>query len=160
MQQTREAVGRAADQAVEQAKSQLANQKERAGEGLASVAEALHETSQSLRDRNQESIGRYAETGAELVEQLSGYFRDRKIDEIVDDVEGFARRQAGLFLGGAFALGFILSRFFKSSRPGGHGRGSTDQTDTPGYARATSTLQAPMTAKVGAPSPATSNPGT
>jgi hypothetical protein len=78
----------------------------------------------------------------------------------VDDVEGFARRQAGLFLGGAFALGFILSRFFKSSRPERHGGGRTDQTDALGYARATSTDEAPMTAKVGAPSPAASNPGT
>jgi hypothetical protein len=140
VQQTKEAASRVADQAVDQVKSQLATQKERATDGLASVAEALHETSESLRGRNQDAIGRYAETGAEMMDQLSGYFRNRQIDEIIDDAENFARRQAGLFLGGAFAVGFILSRFFKSSSPNGHARGAYGETNGMGYARASGAM--------------------
>jgi hypothetical protein len=140
-QQTRQTASRVADQAVQTVKTQIATQKERATEGLQEVAQVLRETGESLRTKNQGAIGQYAETGAEMVEHLSSYFRDRSLDQITGDVEEFARRQATLFLGGAFALGFMLSRFFKSSSPygtasvqaGGNGRARTtgyDRTST------------------------------
>lgn len=140
MQQTKEAAGRAADQAVQQVKSQIETGKERATGNLQEVAQALHETGASLRDRNLGAVGQYAETGAELVEQVSGYFRDRSVDQIVDDAEGLARRQAGLFLGGAFALGFILSRFFKSTSPNGSRRDEYGNGYGSSYARASGAM--------------------
>jgi hypothetical protein len=109
------------------------------------VAQALHETSASFRERNQDALGRYADSGAEMIEQVSGYFKDRSVDQIVDDVENLARRQTGLFLGGAFAVGFILSRFFKSTSPTGYQRREYDQSYGSGYARASGSL-APATA--------------
>jgi len=139
VQQTRQAASRVADQAVQQVKTQIEAGKERAKGELQEVSQALHATSETLREHNQEAIGRYAEAGAELVEQVSGYLRDRNVERIVDDVEGFARRQAGLFLGGAFALGFILSRFFKSSNPNGLAHAAYGDTRRDGYAHAAGT---------------------
>lgn len=136
VQQTKQAASRVADQAVEQVKTRLSSQKERATDGLEGLAQALHETGQTLRDREMGVIGDYADSGAELVEQISGYFRDRNLDQIVDDAETLARRHAGLFVGSAFALGFILARFFKSSSSSGpNGQMRGEQADT-GYARA------------------------
>lgn len=122
VQQTKEAAGRVADQAVQQVKSQIETGKERATGSLEEIAQALHETGMSLRDRDLGVVGQYADTGAEIVEQVTHYFRDHSVDQIADDVEDLARRQTGLFLGGAFALGFILTRFLKSTSPYGHAR--------------------------------------
>jgi hypothetical protein len=140
MQQTKEAAGRAADQAVQQVKTQIETGKERATGSLAEVAQALHETGASLRERNLGAVGHYADTGAELVEQVSGYFRDRSVDQIVDDAESLARRQAGLFLGGAFAVGFILSRFFKSTSPYGSRQNGNGNGYGSSYARASGAM--------------------
>jgi hypothetical protein len=52
---------------------------------------------------------------ADQVEQLAGYLQSRDVNQIVADAEGFARSRPSVFLGGAFALGFLLSRFLKSA---------------------------------------------
>jgi hypothetical protein len=122
VQQTKEAASRVAGQAVEQVKSQLETGKERATGGLEDAAQALHAASQSMRDRNQDTLGYYAESGAELLENVSGYFRGRNVEQVLGDMEGFARRQTGLFLGGAFVAGFVLARFLKSSSVTGYSR--------------------------------------
>jgi hypothetical protein len=153
MEQTKAAASRVADQAVQQVKSQLETGKEKATGSLQEMAQALHETSSSFRERNQDALGRYADSGAEMIDQVSGYFKDRSVDQIVDDVEELARRQTGLFIGGAFALGFVLSRFFKSTSPTGYRRGGYDQAYGGGYARASGSV-APSTA------PYTSEAGT
>jgi hypothetical protein len=49
------------------------------------------------------------------VSEISSYLRDRNVDDMLADAEDFARRQPELFLGGAFALGMLAARFFKSS---------------------------------------------
>lgn len=120
VQQTQQMAGRVADQARDQVKSQLTNQKERATGGLEGVAEALRETGEHLRGRDQAAVSQYAEKAAELVEGVSGYLREKNIDQLLGEVERFARRQAALFVGGAFALGFLASRFMKSSSTNGH----------------------------------------
>jgi len=140
VQQTKQAASRVADQAVQQVRSQIATGKERASGSLEDVAQALHATSETLRERNQESIGSVAQTGAELVDQVSDYFRERSVDQITQDVEGFARRQAGLFLGAAFAAGFMLSRFLKSSSPNEGASGTYAGEPGSGYGRATGAL--------------------
>jgi uncharacterized protein YjbJ (UPF0337 family) len=140
VQQTKQAASRVADQAVQQVKTQVETGKERASGSLEDVAQALYSTSETLRERNQEAIGTVAQTGAELVDQVSDYFRERSVDQIAQDVEGFARRQAGLFLGAAFAVGFMLSRFMKSSSPNGSVARPYGDVQAGGYGRATGSL--------------------
>jgi hypothetical protein len=48
---------------------------------------------------------------------VAGYLTARDVDQLVSEAEAFARRQLAAFLGGAFALGFLVSRFLKSSSP-------------------------------------------
>jgi hypothetical protein len=52
---------------------------------------------------------------AETTERLATNLEGKDLDQIVDEVEQFARRQTALFLGGAFALGLVAARFLKSS---------------------------------------------
>jgi len=115
VQKTQEMASQAADQARQQVKSQLENQKGRATDGLGSVAQAFRMTGEQLRGQDQAAIAGYADSLAEMVESFSGSLREKNIDQIVAEVESFGRRQPVLFLGGAFALGFLASRFLKSS---------------------------------------------
>jgi hypothetical protein len=113
--QAKEAVSDVASQAREQATSQVVRQKDRAAEGLGSLAQALRHTSEELRTQDQLGITGYVESAADRVEHFSNYLRERDIGEMVNEVERFARRQPALFLGGAFVLGLIGARFLKSS---------------------------------------------
>jgi hypothetical protein len=50
------------------------------------------------------------------VERWADYVQNTDAREMANRVESFARREPGLFLGGAFALGLVGARFLKSSR--------------------------------------------
>jgi hypothetical protein len=104
-----------AGQVKEQAMPAVQGQKQRAAESLGTTAEALRRTSQHLRDQDQGTVARYMDQAAERVEQFGGYLRGRDLNELVGDAEQFARRQPGLFLGGAFVLGLFGARLLKSS---------------------------------------------
>jgi hypothetical protein len=119
LQQAQQKAGQVADQARQQVVSQLADQKERAASGLGSVAQALRDTGQQLRTREQEPLAQYAEGAADMVERFSGYLNQRDIHQLMYEVETAARRQPAVFIGGAFLLGFAAARFLKSSSPSG-----------------------------------------
>ena len=124
-QQAKEAAGNLVDQARTQVKTQLSSQKEKAAESLGSVAESIRQTGSQLREQDQPlPVGQYADRAAEMVDQVADYLRNREIDEMVGQVEELARRQPAVFLGTAFAIGFMAARFLKSSSPGGGQRNS------------------------------------
>lgn len=90
-------------------------QTHRAADQLAGVAHALHSAADQLKDENIGTAARYADQAAERVEEVADLIRNSTVDDVVDRVEGFARRQPEMFLGAAFAAGFLFSRFIKSS---------------------------------------------
>jgi hypothetical protein len=104
-----------ADQAKQQATSQLASQKDRAVDGLATVAQALRQTGQTLQQQDQETVGGYVEQAAQRVESMTNYLRAHEVHELLEDTQNLARRQPVLFLTGALALGFVAARFLMSS---------------------------------------------
>lgn len=125
-QQARQQAGELANRGNEQVKSQLANQKHVAAQRMMPVQTALRETAQQLRKQGQGNVGQYADRAAEQVERFSGYLRETEVEEITDEVRGFARRRPAVFLGGAAVLGFLATRFLKSSsQEASSGYGST-----------------------------------
>ena len=114
----REAMSQAKDKATEKIESRIADSKTRAAETLSGVASTLHSSSAQLRDQNQEGASRAIERAAEGVERFANYLQQTNVDEVVDQVHEFARRQPAAFIGGAFALGFLASRFIKATTPG------------------------------------------
>jgi ElaB/YqjD/DUF883 family membrane-anchored ribosome-binding protein len=56
-----------------------------------------------------------AERAAQQVDRASRYMRSSEIRDVVRDVEDLARRRPAAFVGGSFAAGLLLARFFKSS---------------------------------------------
>jgi hypothetical protein len=115
--QAQQTAGQVADQARQQVTSRITGQKDRAAEGLNSVAQALRQTGEQLREQDQQNVTGYIDRAASQVERISTYLQNNDLGQLVDDVERFARRQPALFLGGAFVLGLLGARFLKSSRP-------------------------------------------
>jgi len=117
LQKTRQTASQLADQAKQQVRDKLATQKDRASEGLGSIAQALQQTGEQLSQQDQGTVGQYAHTVADQIERFSTYLRDKNVDQLLGEAENLARRQPGVFIGGAFALGFLAARLLKSSSP-------------------------------------------
>ncbi len=135
----REQIREVKDQVVDQAKSSLRQAKERATSSLgesrdqfarqiSAVAAAFRRTGEHLRSENQPTVAGLTESVARQADRAADYMRNFDPRTTRDDVERLARRQPALVLGGAFALGLISARFFKSSRrnDGGRETGSRD----------------------------------
>lgn len=115
---TREMAGTAKEEArtmAESRKSQVTSE-------LDTIAEAFRTSGQELRKRDEEPVARYANQIADRIEDASSYLSGRSVDQLLNDAEDFARQQPEIFLGGAFGLGLLVSRFFKSSERHGYER--------------------------------------
>ena len=106
-------------QAQGRIRSLLEQQTGRAADQLGGVANALHKAAEQLKQENGGENGGvvadYAVQAADRVERVADMLRDATVDDIVGEVEGFARRQPEVFIGAAFAVGFLAARFIKSS---------------------------------------------
>ena len=118
-------------QAADALESRTQQGKKAAVGALGDVVDALHAGADELREHDRDSFARYADMAADQVEQFVGGVRDKSVGEMMDEAERFARRDPGLFIGGAFLLGVFGARFLKASSPdrfdrtaGGSGFGS------------------------------------
>lgn len=109
--------GEAKQQVSEEARSTLSNQKAEAVHELHGVAEALRMTGSQLREQDQTMVAQYSNKIADQVDRVSGYLEARSLDEVIHEAKAFARRQPEIFLGGAFTIGLLATRFLKSSSP-------------------------------------------
>jgi hypothetical protein len=104
------------DKVKDGAVSQLNTQKDRATDGIGSVVQAVRQSTQQLRDQRHDTIAQYVDEAAAQLERFSNALREKHVGELLDDAQRFARRNPALFIGGAFAVGLLSARFFKSSR--------------------------------------------
>jgi hypothetical protein len=105
---------RAAAKVGEQAKNTVDARMSDVAHELGSVAETVRQTTHEVGGEN-ETIARYGDRIAEQIEGVSSYLDERSIDDVLNDVQDFARRQPAVFLGGAFMLGLMVGRFLRSS---------------------------------------------
>lgn len=118
-EKTREEASRFSEKAKKQFAGQAEQQKENASNQLEDIGEALRQTSDTLHEKDKDSVANLTDGAAHQIERLSGYLRDRSVNEMLSEAKRFARRKPGMFLGGAAVLGFFGSRFFRSSDPEG-----------------------------------------
>ena len=88
--------GQVAEQAKQQATSQLESQKGRAVDTLATVVQALRETGQQLQQQEQGAVGEYVEQAAERVERVTNHLRARDVPELIADTQEFRSQAARL----------------------------------------------------------------
>ncbi len=121
--QARTAAAGIAGDVTRQARAALDRRKNAAAGEVSGVADALRSTADTLRRQQKEDLGRYTERAARGLDEISRSLRERDIDELAQRLRSYARSEPALFLGGAVALGFALTRFFKASgerAPEGH----------------------------------------
>lgn len=103
------------------ARTAVAGQQHAAAEGLGEFAAALREAARNVQGGQETSVSRVAEGVADGLERLSGTLRTKELDEMVRDVESFARGQPLAFFGAAMAAGFVAMRFLNSRETGAQG---------------------------------------
>jgi hypothetical protein len=118
------------DRVRQGANSQLSSQKNKATDGIGTVAQAVRKTTQHLRDQQHETIAHYVDEAANQLERVSNQLRNKDVGELMQDAQRFARRRPAVFIGSAFAIGLLGARFLKSSRDR-----ADDQAGRNSYAR-------------------------
>jgi hypothetical protein len=110
----------AADTAQRQVGTQVEGQLARVGDALEVVANAVRQGADQLREQQPQMAG-LADTAATQVDRASQFARESDFQSLLRETESAARRQPALFIGGAFVLGVVASRFLKASpkQPGG-----------------------------------------
>ncbi len=128
-QQLSQQAQQAAGQVAQQAKSQAGNQKQNVAQNLSGVSQALQQSGQQLQKQGQGVAAQALDTTASQINRFAQYLENTSVEQMVGEVQNIARRDPAVFLGGAFALGFLLSRFLKSSAPSSrsHSQGSQSQ---------------------------------
>jgi hypothetical protein len=144
--QAQSTAGQVTNQAKQQATSQVESQKGRAVDTLVTVAQALRQTGQQLHQQDQGAVGGYVEQAAERVEALTNHLRTRDVPQLIAETQDFARRQPGLFLIGAAALGFVGARFLMSSGQRAAPQQFTSPSYPPGYGQVDAFESSPGTA--------------
>jgi hypothetical protein len=89
-------------------------QKNRAAEGLGSIADVARQTGEDLRGQN-EMLASWVNAASDQLRTMADRLRDRPAAELADDLTRFARQRPAMFLGGAFLLGLGVARLLKAS---------------------------------------------
>ncbi len=97
--------------------SQIKSQKEKVVDGLGGVAHALRQATSARNEPVIDSIRPYVAKAADQVDRAAMYMQDRSLRDVAGDLEGLARRDPALFLGGSFVLGLVGGRFLRSKAP-------------------------------------------
>jgi hemerythrin superfamily protein len=120
---------RLTDEAKAKGSSMLHDQQHVFATQIGSLADALHQTAQHLAAQEKSGLAHYTDQAAAGLERFSHSLRDRDFNTVVSQVEDFARRQPVAFIGGAALLGFLASRFLKSSAERRHPSYSSAHTE-------------------------------
>jgi hypothetical protein len=118
-EQMKQSASQVTEQAKQTATSQIATRKDQAAQGLSAVSSSVRQMGDNLRQNEQTSgYAQYVTQAADQIDRFSGYLQNHEPRQLVSDAESWARRNPALFLGGAFALGLLASRFLKSGMGG------------------------------------------
>ena len=98
------------------ARSMLGEQQKAAAGGMGELAGALRKAAREMGDGGREQpVSRLIESAADGLERFSGALRNKDLNGLAADVQGFARRQPVAFFGAALVAGFLAVRFLKAS---------------------------------------------
>ena len=105
----------AAGQARGRVRDQVDERSTQLGEQVGSSASDVRSVAEQLRAQGKQTPARYVEQAADRAERLGGYLQETDGDQLLNDVEDFARRNTWAVALGGLALGFAASRLLKAS---------------------------------------------
>jgi hypothetical protein len=108
-----------AKEAAGQARGRISGEVDRRsteiGERVGGSAGDARSIAEELRGQGKDAPARYVEQAADRAERLGGYLERSDGDQILHDVEDFARRNPWAVAAGGLAVGFAASRVLKAS---------------------------------------------
>ena len=98
-----------------QVREQLDQRSTQAGEQVQAVGHALQSGVEQLRSEGKDVPAKVMAQVAERAEDLGAYLRSSQADQMLMDLERFARRRPWVTAGVGALAGFVASRFVKAS---------------------------------------------
>jgi hypothetical protein len=116
-----------ASKASETLLNSVEEQKAAGADFVSGMAGALRRSANEFGEVPQ--AAQYIRLAANQIDSVSDAFRKRDLNQLVSDVQGFARRQPTAFLGMAVLAGFAAVRFLKTSTGTSAGSSTASHTD-------------------------------
>ena len=99
----------------ERLKEQVDQRSTQAGQQVNTVADDVRTVAGELRNQGKDKPAQYADQAAERVQSVGQWLERSDGDQILRDVEGFARKNPWAVAAGGVVLGLAASRFLKAS---------------------------------------------
>jgi gas vesicle protein len=100
----------------EQSLGFLNEQKGRAATEIQAYSGAARRAAERLQEESDLNLAGYVTTAADRLDQFGRHIQERDLGQLVEDVEGMARRRPEIFFGAMFVAGLAAARFLKASR--------------------------------------------
>jgi hypothetical protein len=113
--QAQEKAKEVAGQAKGRLREQVDQRSTEAGHQLSSAADDVRSVAEQFRAQGKDTPARYAEQAAEKAQKVGQRLQDASGDELLRDVEGFARKNPWAVAAGGLVLGLAASRMLKAS---------------------------------------------
>jgi hypothetical protein len=114
-EKAKEQAQQAAGQARGAVRGQVDQRSTQAGQQVRTQSEDIRSVAQGLRDQGKEGPAKIAEQAADRAERVGSYLERSSGDDILADVEDYARRNPWAVALGGLALGFAASRVLRAS---------------------------------------------
>jgi len=111
----REKIHEAGGQAKGRVRDEVDRRSSEAGDRVTAAASDARSVGEELRKQGKDRPAQLADQVASRAERVGSYLQESDADRILGDVEDFGRRQPWAVAAGAFAIGFVASRFLKAS---------------------------------------------
>jgi hypothetical protein len=103
------------EQGSARVREQFDERSTQAGTQVRSLAEALRRSGNELRNEGNASAAQLTGQAADRIERLGGYLEQKSGDELMRDIETFARRRPWMLAGLGLLVGVAAARFMKAT---------------------------------------------
>jgi hypothetical protein len=113
--QAREKAQEGAERAREGIRGQVDQRSTQAGQQVRQQSDDIRSVAQQLREQGKDGPAKIADQAADRAQKVGSWLEDSDGDQILGDVEDFARRNPWAVALGGLALGFAASRVLRAS---------------------------------------------
>lgn len=100
--------------AGEKAREYASTGKDKATDSLFSISDFVDDVAKTVDTRLGKQYGDYARRAATAVSGVADSLKGKEIDDLVADTRKFVREKPAVAIGAAAAIGFVLTRLFRS----------------------------------------------
>lgn len=113
--QAKEQAAQAGQQAKDRVRGQVDERSTEFGHRATGTADDLRSVSEQLRAQGKHQPAQLADQLADRADQAGRYLKDSDADRLLHDLEDFGRQRPWAVIAGGLAVGFVASRFLKST---------------------------------------------